>query len=107
MCPQRHCARCGGGGHREADCTHYTNFQVVGILVKDELGHRSAILSDRLNPKCVGVRPDGERVFEIVGTVEVSEYWLTKSRNKQERLKTGAENKQAMGESSIPKPDDS
>ena len=102
-CPQRPCARCGGVGHREADCTHFTNFQVVGILVQDELGHRTVISSDELNPKYVRVSPGGERVFEIVGTVEVSEYGLTKSRERQERMKPGGQKNQPSGESSVPK----
>ena len=72
--------------------------------MKDEFGYRSAIPSDGLNWVCVGVRPDGERVFQIVGTVEVSEYGLTRSRNKQERLKTGAQKEEPSGESSVPKP---
>lgn len=75
--------------------------------MKDELGYRSAIPSDGLNPKCVGMSPDGERVFELVGTVAVSEYGLTTSRNKQERMKTGGQKKQPSGESSVPKPTDS
>ena len=75
--------------------------------MKDELGHRLGIPSDGLNPKCVGVSPDGERVFEIVGTVTVSEYGLTTSRNKQERIKTRGQKKQPSGESSVPKPTDS
>ncbi len=72
--------------------------------MEDEFGYRSAIPSDGLNWNCVEVRPDGERAFRIVGTVEVSEYGLTRSRNKQERLKTGAQKKQRSGESSAPKP---
>ena len=76
-------------------------------MVKDELGHMSAIPSDGLNPQCVGVSPDGERVFEIVGTVAVSEYGLTTSRNKQERMKTGGQKKRPSGESSVPRPTDS
>ncbi|KAK0509744.1 hypothetical protein JMJ35_008138 [Cladonia borealis] len=76
---------------------------VVGILVKDDFGYRSAILSDDLNPKYVRVSPAGERVFEIAGTVEVSEYGLTSSRKKQERPRTGAQKKDPSGESSVPK----
>ena len=45
-----------------------------------------------------------ERVFQIVRIVQVSEYGLTRSRNKQERLKTGAQKKERSGESSALKP---
>ena len=72
--------------------------------MKDGYGYRSAILSDDLKPKYVRVSPEGERVFEIVGTVEVSEYGLTSSRKKQERMRTEAQKNQPSAESSVPKP---
>ena len=86
--------------------------------MKDDLGYRSAVLSDDLKPTYVTVSDDGERVFEISGTVEVSEFGLTSSRKKQERLRTGAQRTEApkteapkteaqkklpSGESSVPK----
>ena len=72
--------------------------------MEDEFGYRSAIPSDGLNWNCLGVRPDAERVFQIVGTVEVSEYGLTRSRNKQKRLKTGGRKEQTSGKFSGSKP---
>ena len=72
--------------------------------MQDELGHRTVISSDGLNVKYVRVSPGGERVFEVVGTVEVSEYGLNKSRERQDRMKTGAQKKQAGRESPVPKP---
>ena len=71
--------------------------------MKDGYGYRSAVLSDDLKPTFARVSPDGERVFEISGTVEVSEFGLTSSRKKQERLRTGAQQKQASGGTSVPK----
>ena len=78
---------------------HFTNIQIVGIFVDDEFGYRSAIPSNGLSSIVVGARPDGERVFQIIGTVEVSEYGLTRSRKKQERLETGVQNRQPSRES--------